>query len=65
MDFHTMSCTKLHSFLENKKTAWFPDNITLAELQLIKRRMYQCSPKVYAKMTKFFGFVEQKIARQK
>lgn len=64
MDFVRISCTKLRSFLEDKRAEWFTDNISLAELQLIKRRMYQCSPKVYAKMGKFFGFVEQSIARK-
>ena len=65
MDFVNISCTKLRSFLEDKRAEWFTDNINLTELQLIKRRMYQCSPQVYAKMTRFFGFVEQSIARKK
>jgi len=65
MDFHTMSCTKLRGFLEGKRTEWFTDNITLTDLQLIKRRMYQCSPQVYAKMSRFFGFVEHNIARKR
>jgi len=65
MDFITMSCTKLRMFLESKRTEWFSDNISLTELQLIKRRMYQCNPQVYAKMSRFFGFIEQTIARKK
>lgn len=65
MDFIGMSCTKLRSFLESKRTEWITENITLSELLLIKRRMYQCSPKVYAKMSRFFGLMEQSIARRK
>jgi len=65
MDFVNITCTKLRTFLEDKRTEWFTDNINLTELQLIKRRVYQCSPKVYANMIRFFGFVEQSIARKK
>ncbi len=65
MDYINMSCTKLRSFLEGKRAEWFSDNISLTELQLIKRKMYQCSPKIYGKMTRFFGFIEHSIARKK
>ena len=65
MDFVRISCGRLRGFLEDKRAEWFTDNVSLAELQLIKRRIYQCSPQVYAKMNKFFGFVEQSIARKK
>jgi len=65
MDFVKITCTRLKMFLEDKRTEWFTDNINLSELQLIKRRIYQCNPQMYAKMTRFFGFVEQSIARKK
>ncbi len=65
MNFVSISCTKLRTFLEDKRVEWFTENISLTELQLIKRRVYQCSPQVYAKMTRFFGLVEQSIARKK
>ena len=65
MDFVKITCTRLRMFLEDKRTEWFTDNINLSELQLIKRRIYQCNPQMYAKMTRFFGFVEQSIARKK
>jgi hypothetical protein len=65
MDYINMSCTKIRSFLEGKRAEWFSDNITLTELQLIKRKIYQCSPQVYAKMSRFFGFIEHSIARKK
>jgi hypothetical protein len=63
MDFINISCTKLRNMLESKRTEWFTENISLSDLQLIKRRIYQCSPDVYRKMAKFFSFVENKIAR--
>jgi len=65
MDFINISCTKLRQFMEENRTEWFGDNISLTELQLIKRRLYQCSPKIYAKMSRFFGLIEQTISRKK
>ena len=65
MDFIRVSCTKLRNLLESKRVEWFADNISLRDLQLIKRRIYQCNPDIYRKMLRFFGFIEQTIARKK
>jgi len=65
MNFHKMSCTKLRTFLESKRAEWLSENISLSDLLLIKRRLYECSPKVYSKMKKFFNFMEHTIARKK
>ena len=65
MDFHRMSCTKLRNFLETKRAEWIADNITLSDLQIIKRQIYQCSPEVFSKMNKFFTFIQHKIARNR
>jgi len=64
MNFVRVDCTKLRNWLETKRAEWIAENITLSELLLIKRRIYQCSPKVYSRLTKLFSFLENKIARR-
>jgi hypothetical protein len=64
MDYTRMSCTKLRNFLESKRTEWLAENISLSDLQIMKRRVYQCSPEVHSKLSRLFGFLEHKIARR-
>jgi hypothetical protein len=58
MDYARASCTKIRNFLESKRTEWLSENITLGDLLVIKRRVYQCSPEVHNKMLKLFKFLE-------
>jgi len=63
-DFTSWSCSKIERFLEGKRVEWFVDNVSLSELQLLKRKLYGCNKTVYARMQRFFGLAEQKIARR-
>jgi len=64
IDIQSMSCTKMRNLLEEKRVAWLADNITLSDLQIIKRKLYRCSKEAYANMSRLFSFLDQKIGRQ-
>ena len=64
MDFHRMSCTKLRNFLENKRVEWIRDNLSLSDLIVIEKRLYDCSPESHAKARKLLRFLKHNIARR-
>ena len=65
MNVQSWKCQKIYDLFDSKRVEWFPDNFTLAELQILKGRLMQCSPSAYNKLAGIFQYVERKLIHNK
>lgn len=65
MNVQHWNCQKIFNMFDSKRVEWFPDNFTLAEFQILKGRLLQCSPSAYNKIAGIIQYVERKLIHNK
>ncbi len=63
MNVQHWGCQKIFNMFDSKRVEWFPDNFTLAELQILKGRLIQCDPKAYDRLKGIFQYVTRRLTQ--
>ena len=65
MNVQHRNCQRIYDLFDSKRVEWFGENFTLAELQILKGRLIQCSPEAYNRLSGIFQYVTRKIVHEK